>query len=213
MPRDRTTTRRVADALYRHTRQAAQASGLPVLEVNDAHQRGDTFGARLANAFADAFAAGYEHVIAVGSDCPRLHEVDWTVVTAHLAAGTPVLGPTADAGGAYLIGLRRAQFDRSAFEALPWRSPALLPALRRHLAACAAPPALLPARADVNSAHDLQALLRASAAPPPILMARLRWALGYTVVPPPPIEPLKGTACAGTPSSRAPPRAGPTSLS
>jgi hypothetical protein len=73
---DYAKNRQVAEAFYEHARQAATDSDFPVLEVNGPQQRGDTFGARLANAFADAFAAGYDRVIAVGNDCPTLHEVD-----------------------------------------------------------------------------------------------------------------------------------------
>ena len=171
--------REVAEAFYRHTRDAVAESDLPVLEVNGAQQRGDDFGARLANAVADAFAQGYERVIAVGSDCPRLHEVDWTAVADRLESGAPVLGPTTDRDGAYLIGLRRSQFDKSAFAALPWQSPALLPALTRHLTTQAGTgPAFLAPRDDVNGHGDLVALLRSSASLPADLVARLRLILG-----------------------------------
>jgi len=120
---DYAKNRQVAEAFYQHARRTVDRSELPVLEVNGAQQRGDDFGTRLANAFADAFAQGYERVIAVGSDCPRLHEVDWEAVTAHLDEGAPVLGPTPDRDGTYLIGLRRSQFDKTEFAALPWKSP------------------------------------------------------------------------------------------
>ncbi len=162
--KDFAKNRAAAQILYRHTLEGARASGLPVLEVTDDRQRGADFGARLANAFADAFAQGYEHVIAVGSDCPRLHEVDWDAVAAQVAIGTPVVGPTSDQRGAYLIGLRRAQFRREAFAGLPWQSPDLLTALVRHLTHCSqAAPALLPPRRDVNGPQELQSLIRTAA--------------------------------------------------
>ncbi|MFB6248531.1 MAG: DUF2064 domain-containing protein [Salinibacter sp.] len=171
--------RRVAGALYEHTRRAAQDSGLPVLEATDERQRGRGFGTRFANAVADAFAQGYEHVIAVGSDCPRLHEVDWMEVAGRLEAGTPVLGPTADRDGVYLIGLGREQFERDAFEALPWTTPALFPALARHLEAQAGTaPVRLAVRDDVNGHRDLLALVRRRGAAPMALRARLREVLG-----------------------------------
>jgi glycosyltransferase A (GT-A) superfamily protein (DUF2064 family) len=176
---DLAKTRRAAAAFYEHTRQAVDDSGLPVLEVNGTQQRGDDFGTRLANAVADAFAQGYERVIAVGSDCPTLHEVDWQAVDDMLADGPPVLGPTSNGEGTYLIGLRRSQFDKSAFAALPWQSPALLPALTRHLSARAdTAPALLAPRADVNGPAELAALLKAPGAAPHGLVARLRSVLG-----------------------------------
>ena len=170
---------RIAETLYQHARRAVHDSGLPVVEATDARQRGQGFGARFANAVADAFAQGYERVIAVGSDCPRLHEVDWDGVAGQLATETPVLGPTSDRDGAYLIGLTRAQFDRDAFEALPWTTPALFSALARHLEATAGTaPALLAVRDDVNSPEDLLALVRGRSAVPSALRARLRAILG-----------------------------------
>ena len=171
--------RRVATALYKHSWAAVGESGLPVLEVNRAQQRGRTFGARLANAFADAFAEGYEHVIAVGSDCPRLAEVGWEAVEARLEAGSPVLGPTTEGAGAYLIGLSRAQFDRDAFAGLPWQTADLLPALTRYCTAQAdgAPIQLTP-RADVNGHDDLLALVRNETPVPRALYHQLRRVLG-----------------------------------
>lgn len=204
--RDYTTNRRVADVLYRHTLRAAQASGLPVLVVNDVQQRGDEFGARLANAFADAFAAGYERVIAVGSDCPRLHEVDWQVVVAHLEGDAPVLGPTPDADGAYLIGLSRALFDRDAFAALPWQTPDLLHALVRHVTECSTQsPMQLIARGDVNSARDLWALVCAASDQLVILIERLRAALGRINPGRRPVARRVSADPVRVPSSRAPP--------
>jgi glycosyltransferase A (GT-A) superfamily protein (DUF2064 family) len=172
-------TRRAAAAFYKHTRQAVDDSGLPVLEVNGAQQRGDDFGTRLANAVADAFAQGYERVIAVGSDCPTLHEVDWQAVDDTLADGPPVLGPTADGEGTYLIGLRRSQFDKEAFATLPWQSPTLLSALTRHLSVRAGTaPTVLAPRADVNGPAELAALLKAPGGAPHGLVAQLRSVLG-----------------------------------
>lgn len=214
MPRDRATNRRVAGALYRHTHHAVQSSGLPVLDVDDAQQWGDSFGARLANAIADAFAAGYEHVIAVGSDCPRLHEVDWQAVAAHLDGGTPVLGPTSDGNGAYLIGLSRAQFDWDAFEVLPWQSPGLLDALTGHLTGRAGrSPVRLDARGDVNGPRDLWALVRGASAHLILLVERLRAALGHITPDAQPVERLASSHFVRTPSSRAPPAIGSQAVS
>lgn len=176
---DYAKNRQVAEAFYQHARRSVAGSDLPVLEVNGAQQRGDDFGTRLANAFADAFAQGYERVIAVGSDCPRLHEVDWQAVTARLDEGAPVLGPTPERDGTYLIGLHRSQFDRADFAALPWKSPALFATLADHLAErTGTSPVLLAARDDVNGHGELVALLRSRTSPSASLLAALRSVLG-----------------------------------
>jgi glycosyltransferase A (GT-A) superfamily protein (DUF2064 family) len=180
VPHDRAKSRAVAGALYRNARRVARSSGLSVLEVTGDEQRGATFGTRLANALADAFAQGYEHVIAVGGDCPRLHEVNWAAVEEQLASGAPVLGPTGR-GGTYLIGLSRAHFDAAAFADLPWQSPALCAALCDHLTARAPHrPHFLAVRGDVNGHHDLLQLVRAQT-PARALAFLLRLILGVSV--------------------------------
>jgi len=179
VPGDYAKHQQVAEALYEHTQSAVAESGLPVLEINGSQQSGPNFGARLANAFADAFSEGYEHVIAVGSDCPQLHGVDWAAVTDQLAAGAPVLGPTTDGDGAYLIGLSREHFHRGAFASLPWQSSTLLPALTRHLTErTGRAPSLRPARRDVNGHVDLVALTHRPVAVSAALLLQLRSILG-----------------------------------
>ena len=174
--------RQVAEAFYQHASQAVADSGLPVREVNGAEQRGDTFGARLANAAADVFADGYERVIIVGGDCPSLHEVEWDAVADQLDEGTPALGPTPDRDGAYLIGMTQAHFEPEVFAALPWKTPALFSALARHLeTASGTRPAMLAPRADVNGHDDLVALLRRPSAASHLLVMRLRRVLGGAV--------------------------------
>ena len=183
VPRDRAKSRRVAGTLYRHTRSAVAESGFPWIAATDDRQRGTGFGERLTNALTEAFAEGYERVIIVGSDCPRLHEVDWQHVDDRLAAGHPVLGPTPSRDGTYLIGLTREQFDADAFAALPWQTPHLFGALAAHLADRAeASPVLLQPRADVNGLADLLRLLRTGRAHlPHDLTTRLRRVLGAHV--------------------------------
>jgi glycosyltransferase A (GT-A) superfamily protein (DUF2064 family) len=191
--------------LYDHSRQVVAESGYPVLEVTTEKQRGDAFGERLANAFADAFAQGYERVIAVGNDCPRLHEVDWADVSDRLATGTPVLGPTADGDGTYLIGLTRAHFDRDAFAALPWQTPTLLAALHAHLARDVDPVLLAPRR-DINTERDLVSFLRRSSSRGTRrLRAALRAVLGANPQEAAPSPPLSSGRAAQFCRSRAPP--------
>lgn len=208
VPDDYATSRRVAQVLHTHTQQAIARSGHPVIAVHGDRQRGATFGARLANAFADAFAAGYDRVIAVGSDCPRLHEVDWPAVTAHLANGQPVLGPT-PGGGTYLIGLTRAHFHAASFAAsfaaLPWQSARLAAALDAHLRAVQAPAVCLQYRHDVNTVRDLVALLRAPRPSARALVICLRHALGWQALHIPPASCRMPLVLATTTAVRGPP--------
>ena len=158
-------------------------SGFPVIHATEAVQHGTTFGERLASAIAYAFAEGYEQVVAVGNDCPRLHEVDWTAVSRRLDRGQPVVGPTPGRDGAYLIGLHRSHFHASAFAALPWQSTRLYASLLRHLARLSEVlPHTLAPRSDLNSHRDLLRFLRTVAGGTPLelcgLARRLRAILG-----------------------------------
>jgi hypothetical protein len=94
-----------------------------------------------------------------------------------LEDGTPVLGPTADGHGAYLIGLSREHFRHEAFAELPWQTPALWSALVEQLDGSAAP-ACLPVRGDVNGPHDLAALMRTAAPELRLLVSQLRQIVG-----------------------------------
>src|SRR5262245_62441377 len=62
-------------------------------------------GVRMMNAFADAFRAGANRVVIIGSDCPYLDAGDVRIAWTQLRACDLVLGPAED-GGYWLIGLR-----------------------------------------------------------------------------------------------------------
>ncbi len=67
-------------------------------------QRGTCLGARMANAFEDAFARGFEGVMVAGSDTLGLEPAILKQAARALETHDLVLGPARD-GGYYLIGL------------------------------------------------------------------------------------------------------------
>ena len=69
-------------------------------------QHGDDLGARMSNAFAWAFGAGYRKSLLVGSDIPTLDREGIDAAFAALDSHDLVLGPSED-GGYYLIGMKR----------------------------------------------------------------------------------------------------------
>jgi hypothetical protein len=92
-------------------------------------QRGESFGARITNAVADALALGYRDVVVVGNDCPSIATSDVAAAFDALAAGAGLAAaPTRD-GGAFLIAVRGDRFQPTPFAALPWCSDALFAAL------------------------------------------------------------------------------------
>ncbi len=149
----------IATALIAHSLKAVQASGLPVYRYHEGNQRGNTFGERLANAYEDLFNLGYSGVIAVGNDTPQLSAIDWQEATSPLKAGHCVLGASLR-GGAYIIGITAASFNKDIFQNLPWQTSSLFQGLESFCARSGNQPCLLPALRDINTFHDLLALIR-----------------------------------------------------
>lgn len=74
-------------------------------------------GARMAEAFQAAFAAGMKQVMTIGTDCPGLDAGKMAQAFRALQDHDLVLGPATD-GGYYLIGLR--QFFPALFAEIAW---------------------------------------------------------------------------------------------
>jgi rSAM/selenodomain-associated transferase 1 len=69
-------------------------------------------GDRMHRAFSDAFNAGMERIIIVGSDCPALSPLIMEQALDFLKRYDVVIGPAVD-GGYYLIGLRSPARSRN----------------------------------------------------------------------------------------------------
>ncbi|MEB3310653.1 MAG: TIGR04282 family arsenosugar biosynthesis glycosyltransferase [Snowella sp.] len=76
-------------------------------------------GQRMQGAFADAFRAGIERVVIIGTDCPGLTPALIQEALTALNNDEVVLGPAKD-GGYYLIGLNRPL--PMLFQNIPWGS-------------------------------------------------------------------------------------------
>jgi glycosyltransferase A (GT-A) superfamily protein (DUF2064 family) len=153
---------KVAKALLRHTLAVIRESGIPLFTIYTEQQRGNSFGERLANAFQDVFAAGYQRVICVGSDCPTLSTADLLQAKVALQQQQMVVGPAAD-GGAYLIGMHVDCFNPKAFTSLNWQTEQVSQELSVYAISQQACPygfALLQERADVDSEEDLNLMLQ-----------------------------------------------------
>ncbi len=149
----------IVQRLNRHVVQLSRQTGMPVFVVKGAQQVGTTFGERFANAFESVFAAGYEHVIAVGNDCLELTRKHLKKSAALFATGNGiVLGPAVD-GGAYIVGISQQAYEREAFLALPWRTEAVFDALVVYAQSVKTGCAFLPLASDFDDAADLRRLI------------------------------------------------------
>lgn len=119
---------RFAQAMLDYTRQIATASGLPVIEISSEQQSGSNFAERYTQALNQVFAQGYDQIISIGTDCPSLSVQDLQEAANKLQHSNGVIGLAKD-GGAYLIGLRKGNFNPQTFIQLPWRSASLASAI------------------------------------------------------------------------------------
>jgi hypothetical protein len=108
-------------------------------------------GARLADAFTNAFSRGFDCVAAIGSDCPELSAADFAETWSALAAHDCVLGPTLD-GGYYLVALKRP--EPSLFAEMAWSTPAVFEQTVARLRARGLSAHRLRTLHDVDNAED-----------------------------------------------------------
>ncbi len=80
-------------------------------------------GTRLQHAFAEAFTAGAERVVAIGSDAPDVNAADIRSAWRELRGHDVVLGPATD-GGYWLIGLNTPRPEL--FDNIPWSTDQVL---------------------------------------------------------------------------------------
>lgn len=149
--------------MYHWTKACIRRSQIPIVELTQHAQRGESFGERLTNSILEAFKRGYENVIVVGNDCPHLQVQDLRQAEQSLLAGQQILGQNTR-GGAYLIGVSRRNFCSQSFKNLPWNSPFLCEALHGHLASKGGCISLM-VRQDVNDPLDLSILLHSHLVP------------------------------------------------
>ncbi|MCL4693462.1 MAG: TIGR04283 family arsenosugar biosynthesis glycosyltransferase [Candidatus Hydrogenedentes bacterium] len=110
-------------------------------------------GARLHDAFAQAFDAGMSRVITIGTDCPGLRDAAIRKAYALLRNHDVVLGPTDD-GGYYLIGLRGP--SASLFGDVDWGTGTVFSTTLLRAEQLGSSVALLPVLHDVDTTDDLK---------------------------------------------------------
>jgi len=120
------------------------------------HQRGSSFGDRLAHALQAAFAQGYDEVVCVGNDCLELSTNDLRAAFAQLEQNNLTLGAAED-GGVYLIGMRRESLPAvlRAVQECHWQTALVLSDLSASAHRHALATGVLDKRGDVDTAEEL----------------------------------------------------------
>lgn len=111
-------------------------------------QGGGGLGDRMTRAFAEAFAAGFERVVIIGSDCIDLTPALFGQAFQALAEVDLVIGPSTD-GGYYLLGLRAP--EPRIFSGVAWSTEQVLPQTLERADALGWSHRLLPALTDVDT--------------------------------------------------------------
>ena len=125
----RSKNAQMTKALATRALQCARQSGLPVYQIDEQQQVGDTFGERISNAFQAVFSKGYDAVICIGNDAASLDHVNWDGLSRSLSNGENVIGPDFR-NGAYLIGLTYKSFKKGQFQNLRWQTKHLISDLK-----------------------------------------------------------------------------------
>ncbi|MEO6038065.1 MAG: DUF2064 domain-containing protein [Saprospiraceae bacterium] len=151
----------IAKSLIRQTLSTARRTHLPVFFHSSVAQAGNTFAENFADALESIFRRGYHQVIAIGNDCPALNTEDLLAATSQLNTTSLVLGPASD-GGAYLIGIHKAAYNRAAFLQIHWQTTLVF----EELAAYAGGDfGRLGEKSDVDSLADLAKVVRTDLLP------------------------------------------------
>ncbi|MEM6802868.1 MAG: DUF2064 domain-containing protein, partial [Bacteroidota bacterium] len=111
------------------------------------------FGERMCEGVKMLFAQGFDQLIVIGNDCPGLETADLLRAKEKLDKDQHIIGYD-QAGGAYLFGLCKKDFDEKAFQNLPWRSQKLGKALAE-LLATSREIVELESKEDIDTVKDL----------------------------------------------------------
>jgi len=121
-------------------------------------QGSGNLGKRMSKAFVEAFGAGIEAVVIVGSDIPEITADIIQQAFEALQKNDLVFGPAHD-GGYYLIGMRHAAALRAnsrLFEGIKWGSGEVLAQTLQIAAALKFSVVMLKSLADVDRPEDLE---------------------------------------------------------
>lgn len=115
-------------------------------------QEGVDLGIKMQNAFQNGFDEGYENILLIGSDLPKISSTLINQGFEKLATNDVVFGPAED-GGYYLIGL--STMVPSIFEDKPWSQSELLTVTLAHLKSKKQTVGMMETLNDIDTFEDL----------------------------------------------------------
>lgn len=125
-------------------------------DLEYAPQHGDDLGARMANAFEEAFRS-VDRAVLMGCDVPDYPQALAMEALDTLGEHHAVIAPSLD-GGYFLIGFRKTAYRREFFENIEWGGATVLRDTEAVIRAAGLQLATLPPWNDVDHAHDALAM-------------------------------------------------------
>ncbi len=115
-------------------------------------QKGRDLGERMCHAFREAFQAGHEKVVIIGSDCPEIKKEHLEEAYLLLKQNDVVIGPSKD-GGYYLLGM--SNFIPELFAGKSWSTEKLIKETEKTLQQLEKRYAKLELLNDIDTKNDL----------------------------------------------------------
>jgi len=116
-------------------------------------QQGRNLGVRMSGAFQQAFEAGYEKAVIIGSDCPELEPQHIEDAFDALRSEDAVIGPSED-GGYYLLGMKK--YTPEIFSDIEWSTSSVFEETTRHFEQLGLTCKTLEVLNDIDTIEDLK---------------------------------------------------------
>lgn len=127
-------------------------------KVSVFEQTGDGLGARMANAFAETFVAGYQQIVIIGTDHPTLPDAFIQQAFSLLEAPRSIaIGPSDD-GGYYLLGMN--EFYSHVFQDMTYSHEQVFEQTMARIGELDAAINILPTWYDVDTPDGLKQLIQ-----------------------------------------------------
>jgi rSAM/selenodomain-associated transferase 1 len=139
------------DRYLYYSNKITEPDGWPADSFHKRLQHPGDLGQRMSEGFRAAFAAGYERVVIIGSDCPGIDTDYLQAAFAALENDDIVVGPALD-GGYTLLGMR--SFIPSLFTDVVWSTAEVLPTTLDRAAAAGKSVYQLKPLSDVDYLED-----------------------------------------------------------
>ena len=141
------------------TVKTVKKAGLPYFHFSEKEQIGHSFGERFTNAIETVFNKGFQNVITLGNDIPNLTANLIVQAKNKLENSDYVLGPSTD-GGFYLMGFKKAHFNKTNIQNLPWQTSKLQRCLHHELQQQNESISYLETLTDIDDTSDIELILK-----------------------------------------------------